>query len=117
MNSNSVMLFKPTLTRVDSAAIQERSSSSPDLRALLWEVARLRAPALRPHEYSQRGSSSTALTLADSLPTRLEDEPAVQEQTKLLPKLYYSNLLSGNKGLRGCDGQLDNTACVRKLLV
>jgi len=47
MNSNPAMRFKSALTKDDLTAIQERSADSPDVRALLWEVARLRALALR----------------------------------------------------------------------
>lgn len=54
-----------------------------DVRALLWEVARLRALMLRTHDYFRQGSSSTALILGDSLRTMLQDEPAIQEQSML----------------------------------
>ena len=77
------MRFKRALTRADLTAIQERNADSPDVRMLLWEVARLRALALRTHDYFRQGSSSTSLILADSLRTMLNDEPAVQEQSKL----------------------------------
>jgi hypothetical protein len=83
MNSNPATRFKPALTKDDLTAIQERSADSPDVRALLWEVARLRALALRTHDYFRQGSSSTAVILADSMRTLLEDEPAIQEQSKL----------------------------------
>jgi len=45
------MRFKPALTKYDLTAIQGRSADSPDVRALLWEVARLRALALPTHDY------------------------------------------------------------------
>ena len=77
------MRFKPALTKDDLKAIQDRSPDSPDVRALLWEVARLRALALRTHDYFRQASSSTALILADSLRTILEDEPVIQEQSRL----------------------------------
>ena len=83
MNSNPAMRFKPALTKDDLKAIQDRSPDSPHVRALLWEVARLRALALRTHDYFRQGSSSTALILADSLRTMLEDEPVIQEQSRL----------------------------------
>jgi hypothetical protein len=83
MNSNPAMRFKPALTKDDLTAIQERSADSPDVRALLWEVARLRALALRTHDYFRQGSSSTSLILADSLRNMLEAEPVIQEQPKL----------------------------------
>jgi len=77
------MPFKPPLTRVDLVAIQERNLDSPDVRALLWEVKRLRALALRTHDLLRQGSSSTGAMIANSLRTTLEDEPAVKEQPQL----------------------------------
>jgi len=71
------------LTKDDLKAIQDRNPDSPDARALLWEVAQLRALALRTHDYFRQGSSSTSLILADSLCTMLEDEPVIQEQSRL----------------------------------
>jgi hypothetical protein len=46
-------------------------------------VERLRALALRTHDYFRQGSSSTAPILAYSLCTMLEDEPVIQEQSRL----------------------------------
>jgi hypothetical protein len=83
MNSKSAMRFKPALTKGDLKEIQDRNSASPDVRELLWEVARLRALVLRTHDYFRQGSSSTALILAESLREMLEDEPVVQEQQRL----------------------------------
>ncbi|WP_343024461.1 hypothetical protein [Massilia sp. MP_M2] len=83
MNSNPAMRFKSALTKDELKTIQDRNPDSPDVRALLWEVARLRAVALRTRDYFRQGSSSMALILADSLRTMLEDEPVVREQTKL----------------------------------
>jgi hypothetical protein len=83
MNSNPAMRFKRALAKADLTAIQDRNPDSPDMRALLWEVARLRALALRTHDYFRQGSLSTAPILADSLRTMLEDEPVIREQLKL----------------------------------
>lgn len=77
------MRFKLALTKEDLKSIQDRNPDSPDVRALLWEVARLRALALRTHDYFRQGSSSTSLILAESLRAMIEDEPVVQEQSKL----------------------------------
>lgn len=77
------MRFKRPLTKYDLKAIQARNPDSPDVRALLWEVARLRALALRTHDYFRQGSSSTSLILAESLREMLEDEPVVQGQQRL----------------------------------
>jgi hypothetical protein len=82
MSSNPALRFKPALTKDDLTAIQERSADSADARALLWEVARLRALALRTHDYFRQGSSSIALILADSLRAMHEDEPVIREQPK-----------------------------------
>ena len=83
MNSIPPTRFKRALTKDDLKAIQDRNPDSPDVRALLWEVARLRALALRTHDYFRQGSSSTAPILAESLRTMLEDEPVIQEQSRL----------------------------------
>lgn len=77
------MSFKPPLTRTDQVAIQERNPDSVDVRALLWEVKRLRALALRTHDLLRQGSSSTGAMIANSLRTTLEEEPVVQEQPHL----------------------------------
>lgn len=41
------MGFKPPLTKETLRAIQDRNPESADVRALLWEIKRLRALALR----------------------------------------------------------------------
>lgn len=76
------MRFKPALTKDDLRAIQDRNPDAPDVRALLWEVARLRALALRTHDYFRQGTSTTALVMAESLRGMLEAEPVIQEQPK-----------------------------------
>jgi hypothetical protein len=68
---------------IDLTTIQLRTADLADVRALLWEVARLRALALRTHDYFRQGSSSTALILAHSLRMMLADEPVIQEQSRL----------------------------------
>ena len=83
MNSIPATRFKRALTKDDLKAIQDRNPDSYDMRALLWEVARLRALALRTHDYFRQGSSTTSLILADSLRTMLDAEPVIQEQPKL----------------------------------
>ncbi len=77
------MRFKPALTKEDLKGIQERGADSADVRALLWEVARLRALALRTHDYFRQGTSTTALVMGESLRAMLEAEPVIQEQTRL----------------------------------
>jgi len=83
MNSNSAKRTRPALTREDLKVIQARSADSPDVRALLWEVARLRSLVLRTNDYFRQGSSSTALVLAEILQAELEVEPVINEQPKL----------------------------------
>lgn len=59
--------MRPPLTREDLTAIQERNHNSPDVRALLWEIRRLRAVLLRSHDYfRQMPTSSIARTLTES---------------------------------------------------
>jgi hypothetical protein len=83
MNSNPATRFKRALTKADLTAIQERNADSPDVRALMWDVARLRALALRTHDYFRQGSSSTSLILADSLRAMFQAEPVILEQGTL----------------------------------
>lgn len=79
-----VMVFKPPLSKDTLREIQDRNPESADVRALLWEVKRLRALALRSHDYfRQSHSSSTARMLAAALLRDLEVEPVVLEQPKL----------------------------------
>lgn len=76
--------MKPPLTREDLIAIKERNPGQLDVVALLWEVHRLRAIALRSHDYfRQAPGSSVARTLHESMLQQLEEEPAVKEQPKL----------------------------------
>jgi hypothetical protein len=78
------MRFKEPLTKEQLKAIQGRSQESADVRTLLWEVARLRALALRTHDYfRQAPTSSTARMLAERLQEELEAEPVVKEQPTL----------------------------------
>jgi hypothetical protein len=84
LNSATLGRMKDPLTREQLRAIQDRNPDSPDVRALLWEVKRLRAVVLRSHDYfRQSPTSSTARTLHESMLQQLEDEPAVKEQPKL----------------------------------
>lgn len=72
------------LTRAELQNIQERLRGSEDGRALLWELFRLRALALRTHDYLRVNSqSSTATIMREALLRDLGAEPVVQEQPKL----------------------------------
>ena len=79
------MPFKPPLTREELQAIQERNHQSPDVLALLWEVKRLRAIALRTDQLlkDMPNIAGTSGLVADLLRRELADEPVVQEQPKL----------------------------------
>lgn len=76
--------MRPPLTREDLIAIQERNRDEADVKALLWEVFRMRALLLRSHDYfRQSPGSSVARTMAESMLQLLDEEPAVKEQPKL----------------------------------
>jgi hypothetical protein len=53
------MRFKEPLTRVELRAIQDRNPNSADVKALLWEIARLRSVILHADQLQR---------LVDSLP-------------------------------------------------
>ena len=76
--------MKPPLTREQLKDIQDRYPLNRDVRDLLWEVKRLRALALRTHDYfRQQPTSSTGQAMAEALRNELEREPVVIEQPKL----------------------------------
>jgi cell fate (sporulation/competence/biofilm development) regulator YmcA (YheA/YmcA/DUF963 family) len=76
--------MKDPLTTAELRAIQDRNRDSADVRALLWEIKRLRALALRSHDYfKQSATSSMAQMLAGALLRDLNEEPVVKEQPKL----------------------------------
>lgn len=76
--------MRPSLTRDDLIAIQERNHDLPDVLALLWEIKRLRAVVLRSHDYfRQSPTSSIAATIAERMRAELDEEPVVKEQPKL----------------------------------
>lgn len=78
------MIMRQPLSIDDLRTIQDRNSDSPDVRALLWEVRRLRATVLRSHDYVRLDpGSSTAKMVVDGLRRTLDVEPVVLEQPKL----------------------------------
>jgi hypothetical protein len=81
------MRNKPPLTRVDLHSIQERNRQSPDVMALLWEIARLRATVLYAEQLQRTiGSMSGAQGLVlEALRARLANEPCVDEFPRLPP--------------------------------
>ena len=71
------------MTKAQLQEIQARSHD-PDVQALLWEVARLRGVILKTHDYlRQTPQSSTGVMMREILARQINDEPAVQEQSKL----------------------------------
>lgn len=78
------MSFKRPLTRADLHAIKERNSS-PDVKALLWEVARLRAIVLRVDQLqaSLDNLAGGPGLILNALRSELKDEPCIVEQVRL----------------------------------
>ena len=81
------MGFKPPLTTEDLRAIQDRNPDSPDVRALLWEIKRMRATLLYADQLQRLltilpGPQGLVL---DTLRGKLKDEPCVTEFPRLPP--------------------------------
>lgn len=81
------MAFKPPLTTDNLRAIQARNLDSADVRALLWEIKRMRATLLYADQLQRMlttlpGPQSAIL---DTLRERLKDEPCVKEFPRLPP--------------------------------
>lgn len=75
--------MRPPLTRVELHIIHDRNRNEPDVEALLWEVARLRATVLKAHDYfRQSPTSSAAQILHERTLLELNMEPAIREQPK-----------------------------------
>lgn len=76
--------MRPKLTKSDLHAIGQRSNS-PDVRALLWEIHRLRGIALRADQLAKAlGAMGGAHgMMLDSLRAELEGEPCVAEFPRL----------------------------------
>lgn len=72
------------MNRNELIEIQERRRDDPDVRALLWEVFRLRSTQLRMHNYLRLNlGSSTAVMIREAMQAALDEEPVVQERPKL----------------------------------
>lgn len=79
------MPFKPPLTKDQLREIQDRNLDAPDVRALLWEVARLRSLILRADQLQRSLGSlggGPAIVLA-AFRNELKDEPCIQEFPRL----------------------------------
>ena len=77
------MRFKRKLTRAELQAIQGRNDSD-DVKTLLWEIARLRAIALRADLQASLGNLAGGPGLIlSALRAELKDEPCIAEQVRL----------------------------------
>jgi hypothetical protein len=79
------MRFKPALTKADLQAIQDRGRDQPDIRALLWEVARMRSLLLYADQLQRMLGTLPGQQgdLLDSFRKMLADEPCVKEFPRL----------------------------------
>jgi len=83
------MGFKPPLTKETLIEIQARNLHSADVRALLWEVKRMRALVLYADQLQRMlvtlpGPQGAIL---DTLREKLKDEPCVHEFPRLPPEV------------------------------
>lgn len=76
--------FRPPLTAAELRDIGLRRDPA-DIVRLLWEIKRLRAIALRAHQYEQSayGGTGGSLLVLNALRRELEGEPVVSEQGSL----------------------------------
>lgn len=81
------MRFKKPLTRADLEAIQARNLDSEDMKAVLWEVARLRSLVLYADQLQRMLGTLPGQQgdLLESIRKTLADEPCVREFPKLPP--------------------------------
>jgi hypothetical protein len=81
------MRFKTPLTQDDLRAIQDRNPGSPDTRALLWEIKRLRALVLYMDQLQRMVGTLPGQQgdLLESIRKMLVDEPCVKEFPTLPP--------------------------------
>lgn len=80
------MPFKPALTRAQLKEIQDRNLTSADVRALLWEIARLRALVSRADQL-QRSLGTLAggpAIVLSALRNELKGEPCIEEIQRIL---------------------------------
>lgn len=81
------MAFKPPLTTDDLRAIQARNLESADVRALLWEIKRMRATLLYADQLQRMLTTLPGPqgAILDTLREKLKDEPCVKEFPRLPP--------------------------------
>lgn len=86
--------FKDPLTREQLSAIQERNRENPDVIALLWEIKRLQAVALRFDQIMRSTKEGMIpLMLRNVIEEELNNEPAVFESREELRQAI--NKISG----------------------
>lgn len=80
------MRFKDPMTKADLQEIQDRNLD-PDVRALLWEVARLRSIILYADQLQRMLTTLPGPqgAILETLREKLKDEPCVKEFPKLPP--------------------------------
>lgn len=78
--------MRDPLTKADLIALQERNPT-PDARAMLWEIRRLRGLVLRSHDLVRllEDRGGPAGVMIAGLKEALKDEPCVEEQARLEP--------------------------------
>lgn len=79
------MPFKSPLTKDQLREIQDRNPDSPDVRMLLWEVARLRSLILRADQLQRSLGNlggGPAIVLS-AFRNEIKDEPCVRELPRL----------------------------------
>ncbi|MBD8531502.1 MULTISPECIES: hypothetical protein [unclassified Massilia] len=81
------MRFKEPLPKATLQEIQDRNPDSPDVRALLWEVARLRSLVLYADQLQRMLTTLPGPqgAILDTLREKLNNEPCVREFPRLPP--------------------------------
>ena len=81
------MSFKEPLPTAQLREIQERNLDSADVRALLWEIKRLRSVLLYADQLQHMLTTLAGPqgAILDTLREKLRDEPCVKEFPRLPP--------------------------------
>lgn len=79
------MPFKPPLTKEQLREIQDRNLDSADMRALLWEIARLRALVVRADQLQRSlgNVAGGAGIVLSAFRDEIKDEPCTREFPRL----------------------------------
>lgn len=83
----SFMGFKPPIPTDQLREIQERNPHSADVRALLWEIKRMRATLLYADQLQRMLTTLAGPqgAILETLREKLKDEPCVREFPRLPP--------------------------------